>query len=122
MQPQIKRRNMFVQALLMVVTVGLYSVYWFYQTASEMKAVANDTNAQVGLWTVFMFFPPLNLYSVYKFGELFEKTGDEKLNRWIVFLLWLVFAPVVWILVQIDLNKKATALLTGQGSGFQSAV
>ena len=26
----------------------------------------------------------------------------------------LVIAPVVWILVQIDLNKKATNLLTGQ--------
>jgi hypothetical protein len=113
-QAQIKRRNMFLQVLLMVVTFGLYSVYWFYQTASEMKAATNDQTAQVGLWTVFLFFPLLNMYSMYKFGELFEKAGDEKLNRWITFLLWLVIAPVVWILVQIDLNKKATTLLAGQ--------
>lgn len=114
MQAQIKRRNMFVQVLLMIVTFGIYAIYWFYQTASEMKTIANEPNAQVGLWTVLLFVPFGGLYSFYKYGELFEKTGEEKLSRWITWLLWLAIPLVVWILVQLDLNKKATAQLTGQ--------
>lgn len=114
MQPQIKRRNMFLQFVLMVVTFGFYAIYWFYQTATEMKTITNDQTAQVGLWTVLLFVPFGGLYSFYKYGELYEKAGDEKLNKWITFLLWLAIPMVVWILVQIDLNKKATNLLAGQ--------
>lgn len=107
MQASVKNRNMFVQVLLMVVTFGFYAIYWFYQTASEMKTVTNDQGAQPGLWTALLFIPFVSLYSLYKYAELFEKAGDEKLNRWVTFLLWLVIGPVVWILVQLDLNKKS---------------
>lgn len=98
---------MFLQVILMVVTFGIYAIYWFYQTASEMKAIAKDESAQPGLWTALLFIPIVSLWSLYKYGELFEKAGSEKLNRWVTFLLWLVIGPVVWILVQLDLNKKA---------------
>jgi hypothetical protein len=107
---QIKERNMWVQILLMIVTFGLYAFYWFYQTATELKSVASDQEASPGLWTVFLFIPFVHLYSWYKYSELFEKTSSEKLNRWILFLLWIVLAPAVWFLVQTELNKKAKSV------------
>lgn len=104
---QIKDRNMWLQILLVIVTFGLYTFYWFYQTATELKSVAADEQASPGLWTVLLFIPFLNIYSWYKYAELFEQTSSEKLNRWILILLWIVLVPAVWFLVQTDLNKKA---------------
>jgi hypothetical protein len=106
MQP-IKYRNMLVQILLMIVTFGFYGIYWFHATATELKTVANDAEANPTLWTVLLFIPFGFLYSHLKYGELFEKVSDEKLNKWILFLLWIVCVPAVWFIVQMDLNRKA---------------
>lgn len=107
MERQIKYRNMFVQVLLMIITFGFYAIYWFYQTACELKAIASDHNAEPGLWTVLLFIPFGCFYSYYKYGELYQTVSTEGLNRWLLFLLWLVFSPAVWIIVQMDLNKRA---------------
>ena len=48
----------------------------------------------------------------YKYSELFEDVSDEGLNQWILFILWIVFCPAVWFLVQMDLNRKAEATAT----------
>ena len=104
----IKYRNMILQVILMVVTLGIYGIYWYYQTASELKALAKDPNAAPTLWTVFLFIPFANIYAYYKHSELYEKVSGEHLNRWILFLLWIVFSPAVWFIVQMELNKRAT--------------
>lgn len=112
MNNAIKRRNMFVQVILMIVTFGLYSIYWFYQTATELKAVARDDQASPGLWTVLLFIPFGSFFSMYKYGEVYEKASTEKLNRWITFLLFLFFPPAVWFLAQSHLNERAQATQT----------
>lgn len=96
-----------VQVLLMICTFGLYGVYWFYQTAKEMKGLTGDAEASPALWTVLLFIPPLGIFSWYKFSEIHEKVSPEKLNRWILFILHFVFLPAVWFIVQIDLNNFA---------------
>jgi len=108
MYAQVKYRDMWVQVFLMIITIGIYGIYWFYQTAVEMKGLANDHNAEPTLWTVLIFIPFGAIYSHFKYGELYEKVSDENLNRWILFMLWFVFAPAVWFIVQMELNKKAT--------------
>jgi hypothetical protein len=105
----VKRRNMVVQVLLMIVTFGLYSVYWFYQTSKELKFLGNDANAAPGLWTVLLFIPLVNLYSIYKHSELFQHVGTEHINRWLLFVIWMVFSPATWFIVQSELNQRATA-------------
>jgi hypothetical protein len=105
---------MWAQVFIFIITLGIYSIYWFYVTAVEMKGLARDNNAEPGLWTVLLFVPFANLYSYYKHGELYEKISSEQLNRWILFLLWIVFSPAVWIIVQSELNRKATFNLPGQ--------
>lgn len=109
MYATIKYREMPVQVLLMIVTLGLYSIYWFYQTAVELKSITDDTEASPTLWTVLLFVPFGAIYSFYKYSEMYERAALERLDRWILFLLWIVFSPAVWFIVQTDLNRRATA-------------
>lgn len=105
----IKKRNMLVQILLVIVTFGLYTIYWFYQTAQELKSIAKDGSASPALWTVLLFIPFGAIFSYYKYGELYEKASSEQFNRWLLFVLYLVFTPAVWFIVQTDLNRRATS-------------
>ena len=108
----IKKRNMAAQIFLIIITFGIYAIYWFYQTARELKEIANDPEASPALWTVLIFIPFGAIYSHYKYGELYEKVSTEKFNRWLLFVLWLVFPPAVWFIVQMDLNKRAENSVT----------
>ena len=100
---------MVAQVLLIIVTCGIYAIYWFYQTANELKNVANDQEASPALWTALLFIPFGAFFSYYKYGEPYEKVSAEKFNKWLLFVLWLVFSPAVWFIVQMDLNKRAGA-------------
>jgi len=98
---------MVAQIGLMVITCGLYAIYWFFDTAMEMKAVTNDQEASPALWTVLIFIPFGVIYSHYKYSQLYEKMTQGQFNLWLLFLLWIVFSPAVWFIVQMDLNKRA---------------
>jgi hypothetical protein len=104
----VKYRNMMGQIGLFIITLGIYGIYWFYVTSTEMKYLAKDQSASPALWTVLLFIPLANFYSIYKYSEIYQKVSSDSLNMWILFLLWIVFSPAVWFIVQIDLNKKAT--------------
>lgn len=103
----IKKRNMLAQVGLIIITLGIYAIYWFYQIAVEMKFVGKDNDASPGLWTVLLFIPFANYWSCYKFSELYEKISSDHFNMWLLFVLWIVFAPAVWFIVQSEMNKKA---------------
>jgi cytochrome bd-type quinol oxidase subunit 2 len=103
----IKKRSMVVQVLLIIMTLGFYAIYWFYQTAQELKTVARDESASPALWTLLLFVPFGILYSYFQYAELYEKVSTEKINKWIIFILWFCFSPAVWFMVQRDLNNWA---------------
>ena len=103
----IKRRNMAMQVVLMVITLGIYAIYWFYVTSKEMNEYKN-LGASPALWTVFWLLPFVDLYAYYKQGEAVEALTDQSINKWIIFVLWLVFSPAVWFITQLELNKRAT--------------
>lgn len=105
----VKKRNMLAQIGLMIITLGIYSIYWFYSTSEELKFLGKDDKASPALWTVLLFIPFGCFYSFYKYSELYQKVSSDSLNLWILFLLWIVFSPAVWFIVQTELNKKATA-------------
>ena len=103
----IKRRNMWVQVLLMVVTLGIYSIYWFYVTASEMLNYTRR-EGRAGLWTLLLFIPFVNLYSYWKHSQLVEATTGSRYSSILIFVLWLFFSPAVWAITQIELNRLAS--------------
>ena len=102
----IKRRNMAMQVVLAIITLGIYGIYWFYVTSKEMVEY-KDLTESPGLWTVLFLLPFVDLYTYYKQGEAVEALTDGTLNKWIIFVLWLVFAPAVWFITQTELNKRA---------------
>lgn len=108
MQPRIKYRIMWRQVGLVIITLGIYAIYWFYQVSEELKSSTNDVEASPALWTVLLFLPPLSIYSWYKFSELYEKWSPDHFNKWLMFVLHFVFSPAVWFIVQTELNKQAT--------------
>jgi hypothetical protein len=107
MATMVKRRDMWAQVGLVIITFGIYTIYWFYQTAEELKFLAKDPDANPVLWTVLLFVPFGALYSHYKYGELYERVSPDQFNRWLLFVLWLVFSPAVWFIAQTELNRRA---------------
>ncbi len=103
----IKKRNMLAQVGLVIITFGIYAIYWFFKISEEMKYVGKDAEASPGLWTFLLFIPLANLWSYYKFSELYEKVSSDSFNKWLLFVLWLVFSPAVWFIVQTEMNKQA---------------
>ena len=104
----IKQRNMVMQVILMIITFGIYGVYWFYVTSKEMIE-HKSLDGSAGLWTVMLFVPFGSLYSYYKQGEAVEALTEGSMSKWIVFLLWLVFSPASWFITQTELNKRSSA-------------
>ena len=102
----IKKRNMAMQVLLMIVTLGIYGIYWFYVTTSEMVE-HKGLKGSPGLWTVLYILPLVSLYAVYKQGEAVEALTDGSINRWVMLILWVIFSPAAWFITQLELNKRA---------------
>ena len=102
----IKRRNMVAQVVLVIVTLGIYAIYWFHVTLNELHR-ANGKRDGAGLWTLLLFVPFGSLFSYWHYSFEYADFVSQKYPGIAVFLLWLVFSPVVWFLVQNDLNQAA---------------
>lgn len=113
-QPFVKYRNMWKQIGLVIITIGFYVIYWYYQTAVELARLADDDRAEPALWTILLFVPFAGLYSHYKYAELYETVSRDRFNRWILWLLWIFFSPAVWLIVQSDLNRRAVDQMVQQ--------
>lgn len=107
---QIKKRNFFLQILLMIVTFGLYSIYWYYVTFKELNSFRQIKHESPILYTILLFIPFLSLISLYQYSHLYEDASNAKLSKWILFLLWIFFPIAVWLIVQMDLNERAEGM------------
>jgi hypothetical protein len=104
----IRYRSMPMQVVLTLLTFGIYPFYWFYSVGYELKDAVRDEKASPVLWTILLFVPLVHFYSWYKFAELYERWSPDKFNRWILFVLFPVFVPAVWFIVQTELNRAAS--------------
>ena len=103
----IKHRNVLAQLVLYIITFGIYGIYWFYVTSSEMVEY-KKLGGSPGLWTVLLFIPVLNFYSYWKYSECVDALTDGRLNALLMFILSLLFYPAVWLLTQSELNRLAS--------------
>ncbi len=103
----LRYRSLATQAVYAVLTLGIYCLYWFYSIACELQEATGDREASPALWTVLLFIPVANIFAIYKFSELYEKWSPDKFNRWLLFVLWIVFSPAVWFIVQSEVNRAA---------------
>lgn len=103
----IKKRNILVQILLYIITIGIYGFYWFYVTTRDMLEY-KKLSGSAALWTVLMFIPLVNFYAEYKHSWAVESFTDKDVNKWLIFVCWILFAPAALIVTQLELNKRAS--------------
>lgn len=108
MMPRIKFRSLPLQVLLFLVTFGIYGLYWFYVTAVELRDATGEHDNSPALWLVLMFIPFGSLFATYFYSVLYEKWSSDSFNRWLLWVIWIIFSPAVWFIVQSELNKRST--------------
>ena len=102
----IEDRNMLMQVLLVVITLGIYAIYWYYVTLKELH-IANRKDESAGLYTVLSLIPLVSLIAWWHYASELSDFTDKKYPAILTFILWIVFAPAVWFLSQMELNKAA---------------
>lgn len=103
----IKHRDMMMQVVLFLCTFGIYGLYWFYATLKELHQ-ANGSAEGAGLWTVLTIIPIANLFALWHYAHQYAQFVGGKYSGVAIFILWLVFFPAAWLLVQHDLNRAAS--------------
>jgi len=101
----IKFRNPVTIIILSIITFGIYSIVWAVKTKNEINSLGGKIPTA---WLIII--PLMNIYFLYCYSEDFS-TYVKKDNQPILwFLLFMVIPPPVgMILIQIELNKLATA-------------
>lgn len=98
----IKKRNIFVVYLLMIITFGIYGIYWFVSTKEEM----NSLGAKIPTaWLIIV--PIANLYWIYKYCEGFAEKVKKDNNTVLWFIVYILVGIVMPGIVQFELNKLA---------------
>ena len=105
----IKYRNMWVQVLLAIITLGIYTIYWFHVTLGELYRANGTEDRRRWLWTVLYIIPIAQFFSYWHQGYEYDKFVHGKYPGIVIFVLWIVFGPAVWFLLQRDLNAAAKA-------------
>lgn len=99
-----KKRNLAAMILLMFITCGLYIIYWFVATKTELNA----RGAKIP--TAWLFIIPLgNLYFFYRYAEAFAADVlDDKdhTTALLYFILLALFMPIGIIICQDRINVK----------------
>ena len=89
--------------LFIILTLGIYGLYWLYKTKIEIQENYN-TNIPT---CIFMIIPILNIYWLFRFTEAYVtkiRKKDEVALWFIIFFLVGIIMPYV---VQKDLNNLA---------------
>lgn len=84
-----KQRSLIAITLLTIVTLGLYQIYWYFITKTEMN-LTNSKSAKVPFFLWF-FIPIVNIWWFWRFAKAIEKSTKGSVGRWAAF-----FAPVVF--------------------------
>ena len=103
----IKRRNMWMQVLLTIITLGIYTIYWFHVTLGELYRANGNEEGSGCLWTILYIFPIAQFFAYWHQSYQYDQFINGKYPGIAIFILWIVFAPAVWFLVQRDLNAAA---------------
>jgi len=97
-------RSLGKQVVLSIVTLSLYWLYWFHVTNKQLAA-GTDADFAPTVRTVGLFVPIYNLLVMWRTSHDYEAVTDK--DGALLFLLWLVFVPVLWYLVQSGINDVA---------------
>jgi len=87
-----------------VVTLGLYSVYWIYDMCGQLSS-GTDADINPAVMTILFLIPIVNLYAIWEFSNAAAVVTDQ--TGVVLFILFIVFAPAAWYLIQSGANEVA---------------
>jgi hypothetical protein len=101
------KKSLAIQVVLMIVTLGLYTIYWHYSTAKQLND-GTDYNISPALVTIAIFIPFGILYTWWKTGKAAEAVTDQ--NGAILFLFFFlgITSPLSWYFIQSGMNSAAS--------------
>jgi hypothetical protein len=97
-------RSLAKQVVYSVLTFTLYWLYWIHVTNKQLVA-GTDADFDPTWRTIGLFIPFYNFVVIWRTCQDCEAVVDE--SGTLLFLLWLVFVPAVWYLVQTGINEIA---------------
>jgi len=98
----IKKRNVFLVYVFIIITFGIYAIYWLVQTKKEM----NGLGATIP--TAWLLIVPIaNFYWMYKYCEAFATVVKKDNNTILWFILYFLVGFIMPAIVQSELNKLA---------------
>jgi len=89
-----------LQIVLFVVTGTLYGLYWLYKTAKQL-----DEGTDQNLSPILAVIPIVNIIGVWQISNAAEAVTDQ--SGVVLFVLFVVFGPISWFLIQSGINETA---------------
>lgn len=105
--------------VLNLVSLGFYSVYWFYQVRKQIFTEQKNSSSSAGLHTLGLVVPILNwfiLYWLYKDLAVIAKQQGREVSALLLFLLTFFVGAIGQILAQEELNKYWDAKSGGKAT------
>jgi drug/metabolite transporter (DMT)-like permease len=108
-----KVRNPIVVILLAIVTLGIYTLFWYYAVHKEMKDHTGEgLGGGVALLIAFFVSPVMLFLTPHEVGGMYTRAGQEPPTSWKTGL-W-IFLPIagafIWVFkVQNAMNARWTA-------------
>jgi hypothetical protein len=97
-------RSLGKQVLFSIITFGIYIIYWFHITHKQL-AKGTDADFSATWRTIGMFIPIYNFIVLWRDGQDCEAVTDQ--DGVILFILFIVFSPAAWYLIQTGINGVA---------------
>ena len=96
-----KERNILLVYILGVITLGVYIIYWLYETKKEL----NELGANIPSFILY-FIPIVNIYWLYRYTKGWTKV-TKKNDAILYFIVFYFLGIVMPYLVQKSLNEIA---------------
>ena len=109
----VMHRNPLIVIVLLIITFGIYGLYWVYSTSDELIRLTNKNDSAL-LWLVLALIPILNIITLWyhsqAVAEVSRMEGREgsRINGVLLFVLWLIFWPIAIFISQQELNRHAS--------------
>jgi Domain of unknown function (DUF4234) len=116
-QDEVKLRNPWVVAGLSIITLGIYTIFWWYYVNREMRDYGeakgtdlgqNPTNSALAVFpgSLIVIPPLISFYNGFKRAQkATELAGRQAPNGWIGLILYLIFYPAFAAYLQVSLNE-----------------
>ncbi len=97
-----QHRDPIMVILLSIITLGIYSLFWYVTTKNEMNA----KGAQIPTaWLIII--PFVNIWWYWKFCEGVELVTNKAMGVAVAFLLLWLLGAIGEAIIQSELNKVA---------------